>query len=294
MENIKLFRDFLLHEKRYSKNTADGYCKDIELMQRYFKETGLEIEELDKEDLKDYLGAIYSDVTASSLKRKIASIRHFYTVLVKEGVVAENPALTLTGPKMSGILPGALSKTDMMNLIDFPYKNDLMGLRNRAIVELLYSSGVRVGELVALKNRDIDLKNRTVTVLGKGKKERLLPITHQAAESIRNYLLKKPGGKEPASIIFCNLKGIGLTVRGVQYIIDRITKEAGIFQTVTPHMLRHSFATHFLENGMNLRYLQHLLGHSNLSTTEIYTHVSIDQLKKVYSKAHPGSKNRKE
>ncbi|HNZ54714.1 MAG TPA: tyrosine recombinase XerC [bacterium] len=293
MENIKLFRDFLLHEKRYSKNTADGYCKDIELMQRYFKETGLEIEELDKDDLKDYFGAIYSEVKPSSLKRKIAAIRQFYILLKKREIIEENPALTLSGPKNSGILPGALSRDEMLKLIDFPYKNDLMGLRNRAIIELLYSSGVRVGELVSLKMKNLNLRNRTINVLGKGKKERLIPVTHQAVESIENYIMKKEGGKEPESIIFCNLKGLGLTERGVQYIIDRISREAGIFRTITPHMLRHSFATHFLENGMNLRYLQHLLGHSNLSTTEIYTHLSIDQLKKVYNKAHPGSRKDK-
>lgn len=292
MENIKLFRDFLLHEKRYSKNTADGYCSDVELMQRHFKETGLELEDLDKDDIKDYLGAIYSEVKSSSLRRKIASIRQFYTLLYKREIIGENPSLTLSGPKISGILPGALSREEMLKLIEFPYKSDLMGLRNRAIIELLYSSGVRVGELVSLKIKNLNLRSRTLNVLGKGKKERLLPVTHQAAESIENYLMKREGNKEPESIIFCNLKGIGLTERGVQYIIDRISREAEIFRTVTPHMLRHSFATHFLENGMNLRYLQHLLGHSNLSTTEIYTHLSIEQLKKVYNKAHPGSKNK--
>ncbi|MGI6393900.1 MAG: site-specific tyrosine recombinase/integron integrase [bacterium] len=290
MENIRLFKDFLFHEKRYSINTRDGYSKDIELMQRYFNEAGLNLEELDKEDLKDYLGAIYSEVKASSLKRKIAAIRQFYAFLKKREIIEENPALTLSGPKISSILPGALSREEMLKIIEFPYKKDLMGLRNRAIIELLYSSGIRVGELVSLKFKNLNLRNKTVNVLGKGKKERLIPVTHQATESIENYLLMKKGGKEGESIIFCNLKGKGLTERGVQYIIDRIAIEAGIFRNVTPHMLRHSFATHFLENGMNLRYLQHLLGHSNLSTTEIYTHLSIEQLKKVYNKAHPGSK----
>lgn len=292
MDNIQLFRDYLVHEKRYSKNTSDGYCKDIELMQRYFKDTSLELTDLDKDDIKDYLGAIFSEVAATSLHRKIAAIRHFYMLLKKRDLIDENPTLTLTGPKSSGLLPGGLSREEMLKLIEFSYKSDLKGLRDRAIIEMLYSSGVRVGELVSLKMKNLDMKNKTVNVLGKGKKERLLPVTKQAVDSIDSYLLKREGNKNPDSIIFCNLKGTGLTERGVQYIIDKIARACGIYRKITPHMLRHSFATHFLENGMNLRYLQHLLGHSNLSTTEIYTHVSIDQLKKVYNNAHPGSRNK--
>ena len=290
MDCIKIFHDFLLHEKRYSIKTADSYCLDIELMRRYFAEIDISLEEADKDDIKDYLGAIYSEVKASSLRRKIVAIRQFYLLLHKRKIVEDNPALTLTGPKKDGILPGALTREEMAKLIDYNYPQNLKGLRDRAIIEMLYSSGVRVGELVSLKIKDLDFKGKTVNVLGKGKKERLLPVTSQAIESIENYLLKRPGGKEKDSIIFCNLKGGQLTERGVQFIIDTLARNCGIYRKVTPHMLRHSFATHFLENGMNLRYLQHLLGHSNLSTTEIYTNLSIEHLEKVYRKAHPGSK----
>ena len=290
MDYIKIFHDFLLHEKRYSIKTADSYCLDIELMRRYFSEMDISLEEADKDDIKDYLGAIYSEVKASSLRRKIVAIRQFYLLLHKRKIIEDNPALTLTGPKKDGILPGALTREEMAKLIDYNYPQNLKGLRDRAIIEMLYSSGVRVGELVSLKIKDLDFKGKTVNVLGKGKKERLLPVTSQAIESIENYLLKRPGGKEKDSIIFCNLKGQQLTERGVQYIIDTLARNCGIYRRITPHMLRHSFATHFLENGMNLRYLQHLLGHSNLSTTEIYTNLSIEHLEKVYRKAHPGSK----
>jgi site-specific recombinase XerD len=290
MDLIKVFHDFLLHEKRYSIKTADSYCLDIELMRRYFAEIDLSLEDAGKDDIKDYLGAIYSEVKASSLRRKIVAIRQFYLLLHKRKIVEDNPALTLTGPKKDGILPGALTREEMAKLIDYNYPQNLKGLRDRAIIEMLYSSGVRVGELVSLKIKDMDFKGKTVNVLGKGKKERLLPVTSQAIESIENYLLKRPGGKEKDSIIFCNLKGGQLTERGVQFIIDTLARNCGIYRKVTPHMLRHSFATHFLENGMNLRYLQHLLGHSNLSTTEIYTNLSIEHLEKVYRKAHPGSK----
>ena len=291
MDNIQLFRDFLLHEKRYSIKTADSYCLDIELMRRYFEEIDITLEEAGKDDIKDYLGAICFEVKPSSLRRKIASIRHFYLLLHKRKIIEDNPTLTLTGPKKDGALPGALTRDEMARLIEYNYPQNLKGLRDRAIIEMLYSSGVRVGELVSLKIKDMDFKGKTVNVLGKGKKERLLPVTAQAIDSIENYLMKRPTGKDKDSIIFCNLQGGQLTERGVQYIIDTLARNCGIYRTVTPHMLRHSFATHFLENGMNLRYLQHLLGHSNLSTTEIYTHLSIEELTKVYRKAHPGSKN---
>ena len=290
MDTIKIFRDFLLHEKRYSIKTAESYCLDIELMRRYFSEIGIDLTEADKDDIKDYLGAIYSEVKASSLRRKIVAIRQFYLLLHKRKIVEDNPTLTLTGPKKDGTLPGALTREEMTKLIEYNYPQNLKGLRDRAIIEMLYSSGVRVGELISLKIKDMDFREKTVNVLGKGKKERLLPVTSQAIESIENYLLKRPGGKEKDLIIFCNLKGGQLTERGVQYIIDTLARNCGIYRKVTPHMLRHSFATHFLENGMNLRYLQALLGHSNLSTTEIYTHLSIEELTKVYRKAHPGSK----
>ena len=290
MDSIKFFRDFLLHEKRYSIHTADSYCLDIELMQRYFTEQGLDLTELEKDDLKDYLGSIYADVKASSLRRKIVAIRQFYLLLHKRKIIEDNPALTLTGPKKDEVLPRALRREEMAKLIEYNYPQTLKGLRDRAIIETLYSSGVRVGELVSIKIKDLDFKEKTVYILGKGKKARLLPVTSQAVDSIENYLLKRPGGKEKDSIVFCNLKGGPLTERGVQYIIDELAKNCGIYRKVTPHMLRHSFATHFLENGMNLRYIQTLLGHSNLSTTEIYTHLSIEELTKVYRKAHPGSK----
>ena len=290
MDTIKIFRDFLLHEKRYSIHTADSYCLDIELMRRYFSELDLDLTELDKDDIKDYLGAIYSEVKASSLRRKIVAIRQFYLLLHKRKIVEDNPTLTLTGPKKDGVLPGALTREEMTRLIEYNYPQNLKGLRDRAIIEMLYSSGVRVGELISLKIKDMDFKGKTVNVLGKGKKERLLPVTSQAIDSIENYLMKRPTGKDKDSIIFCNLKGEQLTERGLQYIIDTLARNCGIYRKITPHMLRHSFATHFLENGMNLRYLQALLGHSNLSTTEIYTHLSIEELTKVYRKAHPGSK----
>jgi integrase/recombinase XerC len=288
MDLIQLFRDYLLHEKRYSLNTADGYCRDIKLLNEYFSENGMELVELEKDDIKDYLGAIYSEVQSASLRRKIASIRQFYSLLLKRKIIDENPSLTISGPGKSGILPGALTRHEMETLINFNYSDDLKGLRNRAIIELLYSSGIRVGELVSAKIKDIDFRNKIIRVFGKGKKERLIPVTSQALATVDSYLVKR-AGKTGDSIIFCNLKGKPITERGVQYIVDRIAIECGIFRNVTPHMLRHSFATHFLENGMNLRYLQHLLGHSNLSTTEIYTHLSIEELKKVYNRSHPGS-----
>ena len=162
MDTIKIFRDYLLHEKRYSINTAESYCLDIELMRRYFAEQDLDLTDLDKDDLKDYLGSIYSEVKASSLKRKIVAIRQFYLLLHKRKIIEDNPALTLSTPKQDGTLPGALTREEMARLIEYNYPQNLKGLRDRAIIEMLYSSGVRVGELISIKIKDLDFKGKTV------------------------------------------------------------------------------------------------------------------------------------
>lgn len=287
---ITLFRDYLLYEKRYSENTAKGYCKDIELMLKNFSKEEIPLSKLTKDQLKDYLGEIFESVSASSLHRKISAIKHFYLFLHKRELIIENPAVTLISPKKEKHLPGLLSREEVLVLIDFEFKHDEKGLRDKAIIELLYSSGIRVGELVSLKLNAVDLKTPAVRVFGKGKKERLIPVTVEARLAIENYLFFRTNKKDKSSYLFVNKFGKPLTERGIQYILDELAKNAGVFRKISPHMLRHSFASHFLENGMNLRYLQSMLGHSNLSTTEIYTHLSINEIKEVYKKAHPGNK----
>ncbi len=290
MEAIKLFIEYLLYEKRYSERTAESYGKDLELMHRYFTSKNQHLVDLSDDDIKEYLSEIYNDTAASSLHRKLASIRHFYTFLFRRGIITDNPSAALTSPRMEKHLPNFLTREEVLALVEFHYPHTEKGLRDKAIMELLYSSGIRVGELAHMKIADADLNTGMLRVLGKGKKERLIPITIEAIESIKNYLHIRSTAKDRSAPLFVNKFGDALTERGVQYVLDRRALEAGISRTVTPHMLRHSFATHFLENGMHLRYLQSMLGHSNLSTTELYTHLSIKELKNVYNKAHPGNR----
>jgi site-specific recombinase XerD len=180
----------------------------------------------------------------------------------------------------------------MNELISFNYGKSRLGVRNRAIMELLYSSGLRVGELVSSKVSSIDLHQKSIRIFGKGKKERLVPVTTAACDAIESYLMLRADGAPQQSALFLNKLDKPLTTRGVQYIIDTISRKAGIYKKVSPHMLRHSFATHFLDNGMNLRYIQHMLGHSNLSTTEKYTHLSPGKLLAIHKKAHPSNRQK--
>jgi site-specific recombinase XerD len=289
MDYILTFKDYLLYEKRYSINTVESYGTDIELLQQYIAVRNRTLIEATTDELKEYLGNIFGKVTASSLHRKISAIRHFYSLLHKRGYLAESPATTLVSPRKENYLPTALTHEEMRSILDYSYPHTEKGLRDKAIMELFYSSGLRVGELVSLHIRNVDFSQGILRIFGKGKKERLVPVTAEAIAAIRDYLFLRAGHKDPAAPLFLNKNGVGLTTRAVEYMLERLAKDAGIFRRITPHMLRHSFASHLLENGMNLRYLQSMLGHSNLSTTEIYTHLSIHELKKVYQKAHPGN-----
>ncbi len=291
-ELLQHFREYLKFEKRYSLNTVEAYCKDIKLLSDFLSQSDVSLDEAIVEDIEDYLGSLYSTIEASSLHRKTASIKHFYLFLKKRGFIDDNPAVSLISPKQGKHLPNFLTKEEMLKLINFGYKKDEKGLRNKAIIEMLYSSGIRVSELVSMKIKNLDFSEKLVKVLGKGKKERIIPVTKEALKSVENYLFFRKSPKTAESSVFLNLKGKPITQRGIQYILDRLSIETELYRKLTPHMLRHSFATHFLENGMNLRYLQQMLGHSNLSTTEIYTHLSISKLQEVYKKAHPGNKNK--
>ncbi len=292
MNYLQSFKEYLLHERRYSPKTAESYGSDIEILARHFADEK-DLLSLDTEDLRTYLGDMYHELSASSLHRKISAIRHFYLFLNKRGARPDNPAVVLVSPRKEKYLPSCLTLEEMQRLLDFNYPRNEKGYRDRAIMETLYSSGLRVSEVVSLRIGDIDFSQRILRVIGKGKKERIVPVTSEALTAIRDYLLhRESSSQERNSPLFTNLRGGRLTTRAVEYILEETVKAAGIFRRVTPHMLRHSFATHFLGNGMNLRYLQSMLGHSNLSTTEIYTHLSVEEIKKVYRESHPGNHTR--
>lgn len=284
---LSLFGDYLKYEKRFSDNTVEAYMRDVSQLLKFISDVGIEVEFVSKDDISDYLGTLYDSVSASSMLRKIASIRKFFSFLQKRDLIEEDPAVAIVSPRKPKHLPDMLSREEITTLVSFNYPDTISGFRDRAMIELFYSSGMRVSELVSLRVRDLDFKEMIVRILGKGKKERIVPVTDSAADAVKNYLYKRGWMRDSSEFIFRNQKGGVITTRGVEFVLDKLASKVGIYRRLTPHMLRHSFASHFLENGINLRYLQSMLGHSNLSTTEIYTHLSIGELKNVHSKAHP-------
>jgi len=257
-------------------------------------------------DLNEFAGFISDDVSLSditylhfrrflmrlrqhqykprTLARKLSALRSFFKFLHRDGLISENPSLLLMSPKLDKPLPKFLSETDMTAMLDGSFANTEQGVRDRAILETLYSTGVRVSELVGLNQEDLDPVSNMLKVRGKGKKERLLPVGDAAVAAILDYYKVR---RKPSRAIFLNRHGGRLTDRSVRNIIDKYVVKASLIRKVSPHMFRHSFATHLLDHGADLRSVQELLGHSNLSTTQIYTHVTTERLKKIYDQAHP-------
>lgn len=228
----------------------------------------------------------------SSVARRIASLRSFFRFLCREGHLVGNPAAALVAPKRDRKLPNFLGLPDITKLLEAPAGDDLASRRDRAILEMLYSTGMRVSELVGLRVQSVDLLGGVAKVAGKGKKERLVPIGTPALRALHVYLEQRggaasAGGSQLAGPIFLNLAGGRLTDRSVRRILAKYLRQLAIQQRVSPHTLRHSFATHLLDRGADLRAVQELLGHVSLSTTQIYTHVSTERLKQVYEKTHP-------
>jgi len=219
-----------------------------------------------------------------TVARKLASLRSFFRFLIREGLLASDPMAGVSSPKLNKPLPKFLDVNEMTRLVEAPEQGDPGCLRDRAILEILYSGGIRVGELVSLNRDAVDLIGEVIKVRGKGKKERLVPVGGKAAQALSAYLAGSPAENKA---VFLNRFGKRLTARSVERMVEKYRRQAGIDKRVSPHALRHSFATHMLDAGANLRVVQELLGHKNLSTTQIYTHVTAEKMKKVYEKAHP-------
>ena len=301
---LQQFVDFLSLEKGYSANTCRAYSHDLEDFLAYFMQNralpmSIEGEEADASDvnavsslvIRGYLGQLHKQkIKKTSIARKVSSIRTFFKFLEKHGVIAENPATSVLTPKQEKPIPAYLTVDEVFRLLDSIDTKTLAGKRNRAILETMYSAGIRVSELVGLNVPDVDFSGKTVRVLGKGNKERIVPVGQPALAAIQAYrealhIQKKI--TENKGPLFLN-KNLGrLTARSVARILDKAALEAGLSVPVAPHDLRHSFATHMLDAGLDLRLVQELLGHKQLSTTQKYTHVSIDRLMAAYDNAHP-------
>ncbi len=281
---IEKYLTFLEIEKNYSAHTIVNYKVDLD---EFFEFMGpaRDVKSVVYLDFRRFLAHLrQGQLRPRTLARKLSSLRSFFRFLHREGLIDQNPALLVMTPKLDKPLPKFLSEQEMVRLLEIPPADTLTGLRDRAILETLYSSGIRVSELVGLNLDSVDMISNVVKVEGKGKKERLVPIGQKAQVAIAVYLKKR---KSNQRAVFLNKSGSRLTDRSVRNIVNKYILKASIQLHVYPHMFRHSFATHLLDRGADLRSVQELLGHSNLSTTQIYTHVTTDRLKRVYDQAHP-------
>ena len=305
---IDSFVDYLVAEKGYSPNTCRAYSRDLKDFLSYFVAnrslvnivdddpadiSAADVEHVSALMIRSYLGFLHKQKNKkTSIARKLSSIRTFFNYLERHGVISENPAAAVLTPKQEQPVPNYLTVDDVFRLIDSVSTDTLAGKRNRAILETMYSTGIRVSELVGLNAENIDFDTRTIRVMGKGSVERVAPIGKKAVAAIRSYRNDLQGQKKaPANIwkgpAFLNLNGGRLTERSVARMLDDAAKAAGLTMPVSPHDLRHTFATHLLDAGLDLRVVQELLGHKQLSTTQKYTHVSIERLMSAYDSAHP-------
>ncbi len=283
---IEKFIRYMEIEKNYSTHTILNYKLDLQDFSRFL--SGTELEKVDYLMLRKYLAVLKEKKLGSrSVGRRLSALRSFFRFLSRERYIKSNPILMLSSPKLDKHLPSFMTEDEVYKLIESAFaKNDkdLLGLRDRAILETFYSSGFRISELVGLNINDLDVISGVVKIRGKGKKERIVPIGEAALSTIKKYLDKR---KKQADAVFLNNNSRRITTRGVRDIVVKYLRVAGIKPGVSAHTFRHSFATHLLNRGADLRTVQELLGHANLSTTQIYTHLTTERLKSVYDKAHP-------
>ena len=283
---LSAFLTYLEVEKHASPHTVRSYRRDLEDFRRIVGATGTaDLQDIDARGVRAFLAGLHGrGLDPASIARKLAAVRSWLRFLVRRGVVARNPAMQVRAPRLPRKLVSFLPIDETAALMDAPRVGGRATARDTAIVELLYASGLRVSELVGLDVGDVDVAAMTVRVVGKGSKERIVPFGAAAARALRDYLAGRQASRDA---VFLNRRGGRLTVRSVHTIVRRRAKAAGIGRRVSPHTLRHTFATHLLDSGADLRAIQELLGHSRLSTTQRYTHVGSDRLMKVYDDAHP-------
>jgi integrase/recombinase XerC len=300
---IDSFMVALKTQKGYSEHTVRNYRSDLEQFLGFLRGKGAgkgeteqepTVESVDFLVIREYFGSLFGTSRKTTVARKMSAVKSFFSFLEKRGLVRNNAAADLTAPKQEKYIPTYLPVDEMFRLLQRPDRARPLGLRDLAILEMLYSCGLRVGELVGLDMRSVDFDQRLVRVIGKGNKERIVPVGKEAVKAVRRYLesaqpLRKKADAETGPL-FINARGGRLSTRSVANIVKKYGKEGGLMLDISPHALRHTFATHLLDGGADLRSVQELLGHASLSTTQKYTHVSLDKLMEVYDKAHPRSK----
>ncbi len=310
---IKDFLDYLRYQKNASPHTLRNYASDLEQLHSFLTHSAEgeprpepELEQIDNLTIREFLGVLYRRGNRkSSVARKLATLRSFMKHLSAQGVLPANPAKVVASPKMERRLPDYLALDAVTALVEAPDAATDCGKRDRAILELLYAAGLRVSELVGLDLGDVELREGLVRVVGKGRKERIVPFGRRAAEALETYfearrkrvrsasLSAQPGRRSAADAVFLNVRGGRLTSRSVGNIVDRYVRRLAQRLKVHPHTLRHTFATHMLDAGADLRSIQELLGHESLSTTQKYTHLSMEQLVRTYQSCHPRAGKRR-
>jgi len=290
-EQLKL-ADFLASLNHLSPHTRDAYRRDLACLQQYCEDSQIDSwARLDGRQLGSFIAARHrKGISGKSLQRNLSAIRAFYRYLIKLGVTGQNPAQGIITPKSAKRLPKTLDADQAGQLVEIR-ENDPLAIRDRAIFELMYSSGLRLSELIGLDPGDVDMEDAVVTVVGKGKKTRKVPVGRHAVRSLRIWLKTRVTlARDGESALFVSRTGKRISTRSVQMRLQQWVVKQGLATHVNPHMLRHSFATHILESSSDLRAVQELLGHADISTTQIYTHLDFQHLAKVYDKSHPRAK----
>ena len=295
-DSIVKYLEYLSFEKGYSEHTIRGYGRDLNDFYLFLKNRNgkrkIDIRKIDALMVREYVSHLFNSYSRSSISRKLSAIRSLFRYLEKRQKIDMNPASEVSSPKLPRYIPSYLTVDEIFRLLNDPKRDDPFLLRDLAILEVFYSCGLRVSELASLNVKDIDRSNSTIRVMGKGKKERIVPIGDTALSAIDRYLeaiflLRK--GDQGDLALFINQRGGRITPRSILRIVKRHVREKGILKDISCHSLRHTFATHLLDAGADLRSVQEMLGHVSLSTTQRYTHISIDRLMEVYDKAHPRS-----
>lgn len=291
IEAIESFSDFLLFEEGLSTSTLFAYRQDLLLFASWLlKEHKKKIEDTNEEDLHSYMTYQHVSSKPSTSNRKLAVFRKFFRYLLRNGKRFDDPTRLITSKHRSMRFPKTLSEQQVEALLQVPDTNTALGIRNKAMLETLYATGLRVSELIGINIHSINLSSGFISVIGKGNRERILPFGEEARNWLEHYLQKSRGallGKRNSPLLFLTRSGCGMTRQMFWHLIRSIAKKAGITEMLSPHTLRHAFATHLLEHGADLRVVQELLGHADISTTQIYTHIVRERLKKILEHHHP-------
>ena len=291
---IKHFSDYLRLEQSLSDNTIEAYCHDIELFRQYLEDSGksCSITEITHHDIEDFFAKLYDlGIAASSQARILSGLKSFFKYLLQEKICEADPTMLVSSPSIGRHIPDVLSYEEIVSMMDCIDLSQQFGHRNKAIIEVMYGCGLRVSEVISLNISDIYAKDEFIKVFGKGSKERLVPIGNKTLHELMLYVkgerLHQDIKPKFSDKVFISARGTSLTRQIVFLMVKRLAEQAGIKKTISPHTLRHSFATHLIEGGADLRAVQQMLGHSSITTTEIYTHISDEYLRQVIMEYHP-------